>query len=476
MTAPAAAPSRTPALPRVIGPIRPRPRWLELRLLLLVAVAIAVGSISLNATVNGTFRLYDAQGIVIYVGALLLAHLAQVLAGRRTDQILLPTAAMLGGISLLLMERLPQDLVTQNFFGSTLTLAEVQLVWLLVAIAIATTLGIVVRSDAWLRRYKYTWAAAGVALLLLTFVFGTDVNGQRLTLDLGPISGQPSELLKVILVVFLAGYLSENRALIVEQDTRIGPLRLPPLPYLAPMVVMWAIALGIVVIQRDLGAALLFFGVFLAMLYVATGRISLVIIGLILFVLGSALMATLFETVRTRVDIWLDPFADPLGAGYQVVQALHAFARGGLLGVGFGAGLPEIAGHPPIPAVHTDFPLAALGEELGLLGVVAILGLFLVVVERGMRIGAAAADDFRSLLAVGLALVIGIQAFIIAAGNLKVLPLTGVTLPFISYGGSSLLANAVIIGLLLAHSDKGVEPPPPPRVGRRRRFGREAAR
>src|SRR6185437_2966341 len=167
--------------------------------------------------------------------------------------------------------------------GSTLGLGEVQLIWLILAIIVATTLGIVVRSDSWLRRYKYTWAAAGVALLLLTFVFGTEVNGQRLTLDLGPISGQPSELLKVILVVFLAGYLSENRALLVEQDTRVGPLRLPPLPYLAPMVVMWAIALGIVVIQRDLGAALLFFGVFLAMLYVATGRFSLVIIGFILF-------------------------------------------------------------------------------------------------------------------------------------------------------------------------------------------------
>jgi cell division protein FtsW (lipid II flippase) len=346
MTAPAAAPSRTPALPRLIGPIRPRPRWVELRLLLLVAAALAVGSISLNATVNGEFRLYDVQGIVIYVAGLLVAHLAQVLAGRRTDQILLPTAGMLGGISLLLMERLPQDLVTQSFFGTTLTLAEVQLLWLLIALGIATTIGIVVRSDSWLRRYKYTWAAAGVALLLLTFVFGTEVNGQRLTLDLGPISGQPSELLKVILVVFLAGYLSENRALLVEQDTRVGPLRLPPLPYLAPMVVMWAIALGIVVIQRDLGAALLFFGVFLAMLYVATGRFSLVIIGLILFVLGSALMATLFATIRTRVDIWLDPFSDPLGAGYQVVQALHAFARGGLLGVGLGAGLPEIGGRP----------------------------------------------------------------------------------------------------------------------------------
>jgi cell division protein FtsW (lipid II flippase) len=461
------APAPAPALPRVLGPIRPRPRWLELRLLGLVALALLVGSLSLGATVKGTFRLYDVEGLAIYLAALLAAHLAQVLAGRRTDQILLPTVAMLGGISLLLMQRLPQDLVTQSFFGTTLGLAQVQLVWLLLGLAVATTLGIVVRSDSWLRRYKYTWAAAGVGLLLLTFVLGTEINGQRLTLQLGPFSGQPSELLKVILVVFLAGYLSENRALLVEQDTRVGPLRLPPLPYLAPMVAMWAIALAIVVIQRDLGAALLFFGVFLAMLYVATARISLVIVGLILFVLGSILMAQLFEHIRTRFDIWVDPFADPLGAGYQVVQALHAFARGGLLGVGLGNGLPEVAGRIPIPEVHTDFPLAALGEELGLVGVVAILGLFLVVVERGMRIGAAAADDFRSLLAIGLALVIGIQAFIIAAGNLKVLPLTGVTLPFISYGGSSLLANSLVIGLLLALSDKGVEAPPPPRVGSR---------
>ena len=380
---------------------------------------------------------------------------------------LLPVVGMLGGISLLLMERLPQDLVTQTFFGTELGLAQVQLVWLLLALTIATTLGIVVRSDAWLRRYKYTWAAAGVGLLLLTFVLGTEINGQRLTLQLGPISGQPSELLKVILVVFLAGYLSENRPLLVEQDTRVGPLRLPPLPYLAPMVAMWAIALGIVVVQRDLGAALLFFGVFLALVYVATGRVSLVVIGLILFVIGSFVMAQLFEHVRVRIDLWLDPFRDPLGTGYQVVQALHAFARGGLVGVGLGAGLPEVGGRLPIPEVHTDFPLAALGEELGIVGILAILGLFLIVVERGLRIGAAAADDFRSLLAIGLALVVGIQAFIIAAGNLKVLPLTGVTLPFISYGGSSLLANAVVVGLLLALSDKGVEPPPPPSEVRR---------
>lgn len=454
-------------LPRILGPIRPRPRWTEARLLALVSIALLVGSVSLRLSITGRFGLYDARGLGIYVLAIVAAHVAQVLAGRRSDQILLPVVAMLGGISLLLMERLPQDLVTMELGGTTLGLGDVQLLWLVLAIAVATTLGIVVRSDNWLRRYKYTWAAVGIALLLLTFVFGSDVAGQRLTLRLGPLSGQPSELLKVILVVFLAGYLSENRPILIEQDTRLGPIRLPPLPYLAPMVAMWAIALGIVVIQRDLGAALLFFAVFLALAYAATGRLSLVVIGIILFLLGSALMATLFDHVRARVDVWLDPFADPLGAGYQIVQSLLAFARGGLLGTGLGAGLPMVGGRMPIPEVHTDFPLAALGEELGLVGVIAILGLFFVLIQRGLRIGASAADDFRAILATGLALVVGVQAFIIAAGNLKVLPLTGVTLPFISYGGSSLLVNAIVIGLLLALSDRGVEPPPPPESPRR---------
>lgn len=460
-------------LPRTFGPIRPRWRWVEARLLFIVVLALAVGSVSLSGALTGDLALYDAQTLLIYLGALAAGHLAFVLAGRRTDQILLPVMGLLGGISLLLMQRLPQDLVTQHWFGTDVGLAQVQLVWLVLGISITSVVGIAVRSDSWLRRYKYTWAAAGVGLLLLTFVLGSEVNGQRLTLQLGPISGQPSELLKVILVVFLAGYLSENRSLLMEQDTRLGPLRLPPLPYLAPMVVMWAIALGIVVIQRDLGAALLFFGVFLALVYVATGRVSLVVIGLVLFVLGSLLMASLFDHVRDRINVWLDPFADPLGAGYQVMQGLHAFARGGLFGVGLGAGLPTIGGRIPIPEVHTDFPLAALGEELGLVGVLAILGLYLVLVERGLRIGAAAADDFRALLAVGLALVIGIQAFIIAAGNLKVLPLTGVTLPFISYGGSSIVANSIVVGLLLVLSDKGVEPPPAPSApGRWQRFRR----
>ena len=399
-------------------------------------------------------------------------HAALVIAGRRTDQILLPTVGLLGGIGLLLMERLPQDLA-----GSLGGLAQTQLVWLVIGMALIAGLGIAVRNDVWLRRYKYTWAAVGVGLLILTFLFGRDVNGARLTLTIGPLSGQPSELLKVILVVFLAGYLSENRGLLVEESTRIGPLRLPPLPYLAPMIAMWAIALGIVIVQRDLGAALLFFAVFLLLLYVSTARVSFVVLGLGAFVIGAGALYFVFGHVRTRIDIWLDPFADPSGTGYQVVQALHAFARGGLIGTGLGGGLPTIAGRPPIPALHTDFPFAALGEELGLVGILAILGLYLVLVERGLRIAAAAQDEFRAILAAGLSLVIGVQAFIIAGGNLKLIPLTGITLPFVSYGGSSLLANAVIVGLLLALSERIRDPlPPPRRAGRLRRlFDRGAA-
>jgi cell division protein FtsW (lipid II flippase) len=472
---------------RFLAGIRPRPRRRELGLLLIVGLALVLGSVSLGATervraaaLAGTSEPVDlfspahADLLLVYLGVLLAAHLTMVVAGRRTDQVLLPTIGMLGGIGLLLMERLPQDLA-----GGSAGLAQSQLGWLILSIGIATALAIGVRNDSWLRRYKYTWAAFGVGLLLLVFVFGRDVNGAKLTLAVGPLSGQPSELLKVILVVFLAGYLSENRPLLVDESVRLGPLRLPPFPYLAPMVAMWAIALAIVVVQKDLGAALLFFAVFLLLLYVATARISYVVVGLVAFVAGAAVLYRFLEHVRTRVDIWLDPFADAQGAGFQVVQALHAFARGGILGTGLGNGLPTIGGRPPIPALHTDFPFAALGEELGLIGILAILGLYLVLVERGLRIAASAADEFRAILAAGLSLVVGVQAFIIAAGNLKLIPLTGITLPFISYGGSSLLANGVVVGLLIALSDRGVEPPPPPGADRgrlRRLLRREAAR
>ena len=457
--------------------LRPRPRWRELSLLALVAVTLWVGSVTLGTTLNlraatiaagtpppsltGLIEASRPELLWIYLGALLVAHLALVLVGRRTDQVLLPTIAMLGGLSLLLMERLPQELA-----GRLGGLAQTQLVWLVLGLGALTAVGVAVRGDAWLRRYKYTWAAVGVGLLLLVFVLGREVNGQRLTLQIGPFSGQPTELLKVILVVFLAGYLSENRPLLVEQSTRLGPFSLPPVPYLAPMVAMWAIALGIVIVQRDLGAALLLFAVFLLLLYVATARWGYVVLGLGAFVAGGGLLYAAFGHVRTRVDIWLDPFSRAQDAGYQVVQALHAFARGGILGTGLGGGLPTVGSSWPggIPELHTDFPFAALGEELGLIGVLAVLGLYLVLIERGLRIAASAADEYRAILAAGLSLVVGVQAFIIAAGNLKLIPLTGITLPFISYGGSSLLANGLIVGLLLALSDRGVEAPQAPRA------------
>lgn len=450
---------------------RPRARPRELGLLVLVGITLGVGWLSLDlgrrlvavgasagdggdgSAVGGPER------VVLYLGALLLAHFALCLAGRASDEILLPTVGLLGGVGLLVMERLPQTLA-----GSLGGLAQTQLVWLVLSIAVATGIGILVRSDAWLRLYKYTWAAAGIALLLLTFLFGAETGGARLTLQVGPVAGQPSEVLKIVLVVFLAGYLAEYRSLLVGGIWRLGRLRLPPVPYLAPMVALWAIALAIVIVQRDLGTALLYFVTFLLLLYLATSRLDYVAIGSVLFVLGAAVAARVFPHVGTRIDIWLDPFADPQGAGYQVVQALYAFGRGGLLGTGLGAGLPSLDTQPPIPAIHTDFPLAVVGEELGVVGVLAVLACYLVVVERGLRIAVAAGDDFRTLLTAGLALVVAVQAFVIAGGNLKLIPLTGVTLPFISYGGSSLLANGCIVGLLLAFSDPA---PRAPRIQRR---------
>src|SRR6266576_826174 len=314
MTAGARGAAAQPDLPAILGSIRPRARWRETKLLAVVAATIVVGSVSLELTRHvadpgEATGLHPANPLhlAVYLGLLAIAHLVLVLSRRRMDQILLPTVAMLGGISLLLMERLPQKLVVQSVGPWRLGLGDVQLAWLILSFVLATALAVTVRSDRWLRLYKYTWAAAGVALLLATFFLGDEVNGQRLSLTLGPISGQPSELLKVILVVFLAGYLSEYRPLLVEESTRLGPISLPPLPFLAPMVAMWAIALGIVVVQRDLGAALLFFTVFLCLLYAATGRVGYVVIGVVLFLAGSYVMYHLVPTVQTRVDIWLDP-------------------------------------------------------------------------------------------------------------------------------------------------------------------------
>jgi cell division protein FtsW len=353
-----------------------------------------------------------------------------------------------------MLNRLPQDLNGTDIFGVRLGMATTQLIWFGVGVAAMLLIAARFRDDGVLRHYKYTWALAGTLLLLVTFLFGKEVNGARLWIDLGPIAFQPGEAIKVVLVIFIAGYLAEKRAVLSEGIARIGPVRIPPLPYLLPMVAIFLLVMGIVVISRDLGTALLFLGIFLTMLFVATGRRSYVLVGILLFIAGSFAAYQVFGHVRIRVDNWIDPFAHPSGTGYQTVQALYAFGRGGLFGEGLGQGLPTISGRLPIPALPTDFIFAAVAEELGLIGAVALLALVMVLVFRGLRTAVLARDDFSSMLAVGLTVSLGLQTLIIAAGNVKLVPLTGITFPFVSYGGSSLLASFVVVGLLLAISHR----------------------
>jgi cell division protein FtsW len=285
-------------------------------------------------------------------------------------------------------------------------------------------------------------------------VVGYEVNGARLWIDLGPVSVQPGEFLKIVLVIFIAAYLAETRTLLTSARLRIGFLSIPPLPYFLPMLALFAAVMLIVVRLNDLGTALLFFGTFLTMLFVATGRRSYVLIGLLLFVAGFFVAYQLFDHVHARVDIWLDPFADPLGAGFQPVRALYALGRGGVFGEGLGQGLVTLGGGLTIPFVHTDFIFTAIAEELGLLGAFALLGFAAVMVFRGLRIAALARDDFSGLLATGLTASLALQTLIIIGGNTKLIPLTGITLPFVSYGGSSVLASFIMIGLLLSISHR----------------------
>lgn len=451
--------------------VRPATRPLEARLLLVVAAAAFLGWVGMASTLAGRLSIGEPLPIICWMLALAGAHLAFVVSGRSLDQVLLPVVGLLGTMSLLMMARLPQGLVQQRLGDRALGLAESQLLWLILGLGVLALVAISVRGVRWLRDYRYTWALLGIGLLLLVFALGDEVNGARLSIRLGPVSGQPSELLKVILVVFLAAYLADNRLLLARASLRIGPLALPPLPYLLPMLAMWGIAVGLVIVQRDLGAASLLFGVFLALLYIATRRISYVVMGVALAAIGGLLLYQAVPHVHARIDVWLDPWADPSGAGYQVVRALYAFARGGVMGTGLGAGLPQVGSAPAIPLMHSDFVFAALGEELGLLGVVAIVGCYLVITERGLRIAARAPDEFQALLAAGLTLVIVVQAALIMAANLRLVPLTGVTLPLMSYGGSSVITNGLVVGLLLSLSDRQATSGAPARASRVARSG-----
>jgi cell division protein FtsW len=429
-------------------------RGAELRLLLPIIVLVPLGFAVTHIALSGTFEPGPMELAISYVAIIVGAHLLLVAFGHRGDQLLLPAVGAMGAVGIVMLNRLPQDLAGTSALGIELGMAATQLLWFAVGMIAMVAVAVGLRDDGILRHYKYSWAAIGILLLAATVVFGYEVNGARLWIDLGPVSVQPGEILKIVLVVFIAAYLAETRTLLTSARLRIGPISVPPLPYFLPMLALFGIVMLIVVRLNDLGTALLFFGTFLIMLFVATGRRSYVLIGLVLFAAGFYVAYQLFGHVQARVDVWLDPFADPLGAGFQPVRALYAFGRGGVFGEGLGQGLVTLGGSLTIPFVHTDFIFTAVAEELGLLGAFALLGFAAVLVFRGLRIAALARDDFSGLLAVGLTASLGLQTLIIIGGNTKLIPLTGITLPFVSYGGSSILASSIMVGLLLSISHR----------------------
>jgi peptidoglycan glycosyltransferase len=303
-----------------------------------------------------------------------------------------------------------------------------------------------------LERYRYTFALVGIGLLLLPLVPGLGYDagsGSQIWVKLGPINFQPGEIAKVALAIFFAAYLADQRELIATSQWKIGPLRLPHPKYLGPVLVAWAITLLVMFYQKDLGSSLLFFALFLVMIWVATQRTSFLVIGGGLFASGAIFAWRTLDHVKVRVDIWLDPWKTPSGNGYQIIQGMFAMGFGGLTGTGLGRG-----GDTRIPAAENDFIFAVIAEELGLLGGSLIIIAYLLVIGSGLRIAAASDQVFDKLLATGFTLLLGLQAFIIVAGVVRLLPLTGVALPFISYGGSSLVMNYVILALLLRVSDQ----------------------
>jgi cell division protein FtsW (lipid II flippase) len=435
---------------------RPTFRLTEFQLLVAPALMVVVGLLTIFLAPRDAveWRWSDIWVSLAYSGFVAAISLSFGLAGFRGDQVLLPVVTSLAGIGLLMVQRLHPDLADLNDVYADLALK--QFVFLCAGLAVLWGTVVILRDLNLLRRYKYTYVLLSLALLAATFVFGEEVNGARLWIDLGPIQVQPSELVKVTLVVFLAAYLDEKRDLIGPGGKwSVGPLRLPPLPTLLPMALMWVASLLVLVVQNDLGSALLLFGIFLGMLYVATGQALYVAVGLGSFALASWGAFAAFDRIGVRIQNWLDPWQDPLDTGFQQVQADYALSSGGLFGSGLGLGRPW-----SIPEVHTDFVFAAIGEELGLLGALGVLALYLVLVMRGYSIALTAPDGFARLLAAGLTTALGLQVVIIVGGVSRLLPLTGITLPFVSYGGSSLLTNFLIVGILLRVS--AVRRPPRP--------------
>lgn len=414
--------------------------------LLLLALSIVGGGYWLASLARGQVNVVRIVGYAAMFGFLYLAaHIAVRRLAPLADPLFLPIAAMLNALGFVAISRLGQ---TEPDLAE---LAAAQARWLVVAMAALVATLWIIRDSRALARYRYTWAVLGIILLLLPIlpVLGREVNGARLWIRLGPLNFQPAELGKIALVLFFAGYLTERREVLAIATNRLGPLRLPEPRHFAPVLMAWGISLLVMIQEKDLGSSLLFFAVFVAMLWIATGRPIYLLSGLLLFIAGAWLLYNLFGHVQDRIDVWLDPFAHIDAKGFQLVQSLFALATGGAWGTGLGLGRPDL-----IPNVHTDFIFSALGEELGLAGTAAILTGYALFSARAFGLATRLTDDFTKLLVAGLAVTFSVQSLIIIGGVTRLVPLSGITMPFMSYGGSSLLSNFILVALLIRASDQ----------------------
>ncbi len=390
-------------------------------------------------------------GLSLGLGAIVLAmHVAQRFVARDADPLILPIVTLLNGLGIAMIYRLDLSAGLTGWQAN----ATRQMVWTAIAIVVAIVVIIVVRNHRVLQRYRYVWMLVGVGLLMLPLVpfIGTTINGARLWVNLGFVTFQPGEIGKIALALFFAGYLVTARDSLSVVGRRMFGVTWPRIKDLGPIFVVWVIAMLVLIFQRDLGTSLLYFGLFLVLMYVATGRAIWFVVGGGLFGTGALVASQFLTYVQGRFAAWLDSFNqanyDAVGGSYQLVQGLFGFASGGIVGTGLGAGHPGI-----VPLAESDYIMASLGEELGLIGVFAILTLFMLFVARGIRIGVNGSDDFGRLLAVGLTFVIALQVFIVVGGVTRVIPVTGLTTPFLAAGGSSLVANWIIVALLLRLSD-----------------------
>jgi cell division protein FtsW (lipid II flippase) len=378
----------------------------------------------------------------VFLGMYLVAHIVLRVAAPYADPYLLPLVCALTAIGEVEIYRINP------------ILARDQGIWIGLGVVVFTIVLFGLRDVRRLQELRYTCGAAAVVILAATAVAGTSINGARLWIRVGGYQIEPVEFSKIFLIIFLAGYLREAREVLERPARRLLGVGLPALRHILPLLAMWGAALVLLVFVNDYGFTLLFFGLLLAMLYVATGRWLYTSVGLLAAVGGMAAASRAAPHVAQRVSIWVDPWRDPQGHGYQIVQSLYSIADGGIFGAGFGRGFVLIGKHTVIPFAQTDFIFSVIAAETGLAGAAGVLLLYLLLVHRGMKIASLADDGFTKLLAAGLAFAIGFQAFVIVAGVTKLLPLTGVTLPFVSYGGSSVVANFALIALLCSVSNR----------------------